>query len=161
MMPRNRKPLEMQSKHLTNAEKLQKEEEEDLLVLGKEQLQDPPDWLINDVAINEFKRIVKEIDKIDVIGNLDINNLGGYCNSYALYLKSTEELKGKSLMIRKMTKNGPMTIKNPLIEIQKNYADEMRKFASLCGMTIDSRLKVATIQTTKQQEDIIDEFGDI
>ena len=160
-MSRNRKPLEMQSKHLTNAEKLQKEEEEDLLVLGKEQLQDPPDWLINDVAINEFKRIVKEIDKIDVIGNLDINNLGGYCNSYALYLKSTEELKGKSLMIRKMTKNGPITIKNPLIEIQKNYADEMRKFASLCGMTIDSRLKVATIKTTKQQEDIIDEFGDI
>ena len=160
-MSRNRKPLEMQSKHLTNAEKLQKEEEEDLLVLGKEQLQDPPDWLINDVAINEFKRIVKEIDKIDVIGNLDINNLGGYCNSYALYLKSTEELKGKSLIVRKMTKNGPMTIKNPLIEIQKNYADEMRKFASLCGMTIDSRLKVATIQTTKQKKDIIDEFGDI
>lgn len=160
-MSRNRKPLEMQSKHLTNAEKLQKEEEEDLLVLGKEQLQDPPDWLINDVAINEFKRIVKEIDKIDVIGNLDINNLGGYCNSYALYLKSTEELKGKSLIVRKMTKNGPITVKNPLIEIQKNYADEMRKFASLCGMTIDSRLKVATIKTTQQQEDIIDEFGDI
>ena len=151
----------MQSKHLTNAEKLQKEEEEDLLVLGKEQLQDPPDWLINDVAINEFKRIVKEIDKIDVIGNLDINNLGGYCNSYALYLKSTEELKGKSLIVRKMTKNGPITIKNPLIEIQKNYADEMRKFASLCGMTIDSRLKVATIKTTQQHENIIDEFGDI
>ena len=160
-MSRNRKPLEMQSKHLTNAEKLQKEEEEDLLVLGKEQLQDPPDWLINDVAVNEFKRIVKEIDKIDVIGNLDINNLGGYCNSYALYIKSTEELKGKSLIVRKMTKNGPMTIKNPLIEIQKNYADEMRKFASLCGMTIDSRLKVATIKTTQQQEDIVDEFGDI
>ena len=160
-MSRNRKPLEMQSKHLTNAEKLQKEEEEDLLVLGKEQLQDPPDWLINDVAINEFKRIVKEIDKIDVIGNLDINNLGGYCNSYALYLKSTEELKGKSLIVRKMTKNGPITVKNPLIEIQKNYADEMRKFASLCGMTIDSRLKVATIKTTQQQENIIDEFGDI
>lgn len=160
-MSRNRKPLEMQSKHLTNAEKLQKEEEEDLLVLGKEQLQDPPGWLINDVAINEFKRIVKEIDKIDVIGNLDINNLGGYCNSYALYLKSTEELKGKSLIVRKMTKNGPITIKNPLIEIQKNYADEMRKFASLCGMTIDSRLKVATIKTTQQQENIIDEFGDI
>lgn len=160
-MSRNRKPLEMQSKHLTNAEKLQKEEEEDLLVLGKEQLQDPPDWLINDVAINEFKRIVKEIDKIDVIGNLDINNLGGYCNSFANYIIATEELKGKSFVSRKMTKNGPIIIKNPWVEIQKNYADEMRKFASLCGMTIDSRLKVATIKTTQQQENIIDEFGDI
>ena len=160
-MSRNRKPLEMQSKHLTNAEKLQKEEEEDLLVLGKEQLQDPPDWLINDVAINEFKRIVKEIDKIDVIGNLDINNLGGYCNSFANYIIATEELKSKSFVSRKMTKNGPIIIKNPWVEIQKNYADEMRKFASLCGMTIDSRLKVATIKTTQQQENIIDEFGDI
>ena len=160
-MSRNRKPLEMQSKHLTNAEKLQKEEEEDLLVLGKEQLQDPPDWLINDVAINEFKRIVKEIDKIDVIGNLDINNLGGYCNSFANYIIATEELKSKSFVSRKMTKNGPIIIKNPWVEIQKNYADEMRKFASLCGMTIDSRLKAATIKTTQQQENIIDEFGDI
>lgn len=151
----------MQSKHLTNAEKLQKEEEEDLLVLGKEQLQDPPSWLINDVARNEFKRIVKEIDKIDVIGNLDINNLGGYCNSFANYIIATEELKGKSFVSRKMTKNGPIIIKNPWVEIQKNYADEMRKFASLCGMTIDSRLKVATIKTTQQQENIIDEFGDI
>ena len=160
-MSRSRKPLEMQSKHLTNAEKLQKEEEEELLVLGKEQLQEPPEWLIDDIAITEFKRVVKEIDKIDVIGNLDLNNLGGYCNSYAMYLKATKSLKDKPLTVKKMTKNGPITVKNPLIEIQKNYADEMRKFASLCGMTIDSRLKVATIQTTKQQEDIIDDFGDI
>ena len=85
-MSRNRKPLEMQSKHLTNAEKLQKEEEEDLLVLGKEQLQDPPDWLINDVAINEFKRIVKEIDKIDVIGNLDIKHKNYNIHLSYLYL---------------------------------------------------------------------------
>jgi len=78
-----------------------------------------------------------------------------------MYLKATTELQGKSLTVRKMTKNGPITVKNPLIEIQKNYAEEMRKFASLCGMTIDSRLKVATVKTTKQQNNITDEFGDI
>lgn len=160
-MSRARKTLEMQTKHLTTEEKLQKEQEEEILTLGKEQLKKAPSWLIDDIAKKEFKRIVKEFDKKNIIGNLDLNNLGGYCNSYSMYLKATTELQGKSLTVRKMTKNGPITVKNPLIEIQKNYAEEMRKFAALCGMTIDSRLKVATIKTTKQQNNITDEFGDI
>lgn len=160
-MPRGRKSLEMQKKHLTNEEKIKKEQEEEILVLGKEQLQKPPSWLIDNIAKKEFNRIIKEIDKIGVIGNLDLNNLGGYCNSYSLYLKATMELQDKPLVSRKATRNGVITVENPLIKVQKNYAEEMRKFASLCGMTIDSRLKVATIKTTNKQEDITDEFGDI
>lgn len=160
-MPRGRKSLEMQKKHLTNEEKVQKEQQEEMLVLGKEQLKKAPSWLIDDIAKKEFRRVVKEIDKIDILGNLDLNNLGGYCNSYSLYLKATAELQDKPLISKKMTKSGIITVENPLIKIQKNYAEEMRKFASLCGMTIDSRLKVATVKTSKQQEDITDEFGDI
>lgn len=45
--------------------------------------------------------------------------------------------------------------------IQKKYAEEMRKFASLCGLTIDSRLKAATIKIDKVENEIEDEFGDI
>lgn len=160
-MSRVRVPLEMQQKHLTTEEKIQKEQEEEILTLGKEQLEVPPYWLIDNIAVDEFKRIVKENEKVNIIGNLDLNNLGGYCNSYSMYLKATEGLKGKSLVTRKLTKNGPIIIENPLIKVQKNYAEEMRKFASLCGMTIDSRLKCATIKTNKQQENITDEFGDI
>lgn len=161
MLARGHVSLEMQKKHLTNAEKIIKEQQEEMLVLGKEQLEEPPSWLINDIAIDEFKRIIKEMDKIDIVGNLDLNNIGGYCNSYALYRKATEGLKGQPLTIMKLTKNGRITIEHPLIKVQKNYAEEMRKFASLCGMTIDSRLKCATVKTTQQQEDISDEFGDI
>lgn len=160
-MSRSRKPIEMQNRHLTNAEKLEKEQQEEMITLGKEHLEHPPDWLIDEIAVNEFYRIVHEIDKINLLGNLDVNNLGGYCNSYAFYIRATEELKGKSLILKKFTKNGPVTIENPLIKIQKNYAEEMRKFASLCGMTIDSRLKAATINVNKQDEEISDEFGDI
>ena len=50
---------------------------------------------------------------------------------------------------------------NPLIVVQKKYAEEMRKFASLCGMTIDSRLKAATMKVDKIEDEIEDEFGDI
>ena len=44
---------------------------------------------------------------------------------------------------------------------QRDYADEMRKFASLCGLTIDSRLKVGTVQTSQISEEIAGEFGEI
>lgn len=160
-MSKARKALDMQTKHLTIEEKIQKEEIEKTIILGKEQLEQPPSWLIDDIAKNEFIRIVREFDKINIIGNLDLNNLGGYCNAYSFYLKATEELRNKPLLTKKMTKNGPTILKNPLIEIQKNYAEEMRKFAALCGLTIDSRLKAGTIKTSEEQEEITDEFGDI
>ena len=39
--------------------------------------------------------------------------------------------------------------------------NEMRRFASLCGLTIDSRLKLAVQKTTKERKEIEEDFGDI
>ena len=44
------------------------------------------------------------------------------------------------------------------MRIQIRYSDEMKKFASLLSLTIDSRLKIATINN---QNDLVDDFGDI
>lgn len=66
------------------------------------------------------------------------------------------------MTIEKQIPNGSYTIvENPLIKIQKQYADEMRRFASLCGLTIDSRLKLAVQKTTKERKEIEEDFGDI
>ena len=46
-------------------------------------------------------------------------------------------------------------------DLQKMYSEEMRKFASMCGLTIDSRLKAATIAREGIDNEINDEFGDI
>lgn len=43
----------------------------------------------------------------------------------------------------------------------KGYAEEMRRFAALCGLTIDSRLKAGTVKANKQQEEIENRFGAI
>ena len=37
----------------------------------------------------------------------------------------------------------------------------MKKYSSLLGLTIDSRLKIATLKLTETKKDIVDEFGDI
>lgn len=87
--------------------------------------------------------------------------MGGYCNAYANYIKATDILKEQTYYIDRETRNGVIVVKNPMVDIQTNYANEMRKFASLCGLTIDSRLKAAVTKTEKTEEMIQERFGNI
>lgn len=160
-MGRPKKPLEMQKGNLTVLQQNNKKIAEKEIIIGREQLEKPPKWLINKIAIKEFKRIVKQIENVGVIGNLDINNLGAYCNSYAFYLEATEDLVQETLIIKQQTDSGTKRVKNPLIEVQRNYADEMRKFAALCGLTVDSRLKIGTLKTTETIQKAESRFGGI
>lgn len=160
-MARQRKPVEMQKGNLTVLQQEKKRLEEEYVRTGKNQLNTPPIWLIDDIAKKEFKRIVKELKEINVVGNLDLNNLGAYCNAFSNYIHVTEQLNGQDYYVVRETRTGTIVVKNPLVDIQTNYASEMRKFASLCGMTIDSRLKAATTKVNKEQEEITRKFGGI
>ncbi len=160
-MARQRKPKEMQKGNLTVLQQEKKRLEEEYVRTGKNQLNTPPIWLIDEIAKKEYKRIVKELKQIDMIGNLDLNNLGAYCNAFSNYIHATEQLNGQDFYIERETRTGVIIVKNPLVDIQTNYANEMRRFASLCGMTIDSRLKVASTKINKEQEDINKKFGGI
>lgn len=160
-MGRARKPLDLQKGNLTIVNIERRKSEEKKVKTGSSQLSRPPDWLIDDVAAKEWKRIVKELKKINLIGNLDRNNLGGYCNAFANYVRATNILKDQSYYIDRETRTGVIVVKNPMVDIQRTYAEEMRKFASLCGLTIDARLKAAAVKTDKAQEEITRKFGNI
>lgn len=160
-MSRPKKPIDMQRAHLSLVEKQNKRTEEDSVTTGKSHLKRPPDWLIDDVAKKEWRRIVKELDKINIVGNLDRSNLGGYCNAYANYIKATDILKNQAFYIDRETRTGVIVVKNPMVDIQQTYASEMRKFAALCGLTIDSRLKAAVTKTEKTEDMIKQKFGNI
>lgn len=159
-MGKTRKPVDMQKAHLRLVEKEEKKLQEECVTTGRSQLKTPPKWL-NDTAKKEWRRIVRELNKIDIVGNLDYANLAGYCNAYANYIQVTDELRDQDYCIERHTRTGTIVVKNPLVDIQTNYAGEMRKFASLCGMTIDSRLKAAVIKTEKTEDMINQKFGDI
>ena len=160
-MARPKKPIDMQKAHLTLLEKQNRKMEEECVVTGKSHLKTPPDWLIIDTAKKEWRRTVRELNKINIVGNLDYANLGGYCNAYANYIKVTEILKEQAYYIDRETRNGVIVVKNPMVDIQSTYAAEMRKFASLCGLTIDSRLKAAVTKTEKTEDMIQRKFGNI
>lgn len=160
-MPRGRKPLVTQKGNLTVIQQNNRKTEEDATKTGSNQLSRPPEWLINDIAIKEYKRVVKELKKIEIVGNLDKNNIGAYCNAFANYIKVTETLAQQSFYIDRETRTGIIVVKNPLVDIQTNYANEMRRFGSQCGLNIDSRLKAAAVHTTKTEKELERKFGGI
>lgn len=108
-----------------------------------------------------MRRIIKELEKISLVGNLDRNNLIGYCNAFSNYVKTTEQLKEQTYTVERQTRTGVIMVRNPLIDIQRMYADEMRKFASACGLTIDARLKAAAVKTDHARSEIERKFGNI
>ena len=160
-MARQRKVVDMQSAHLTQKDRQKKKQEECEIVTGNEDLEKPPAWLLNAEAKKEWKRITAELKKIEIVGNLDYVNLACYCNAYANYVKVTRQLKKETYCIERKTRTGTIIVKNPLIDIQTNYAAEMRKFAGLCGLTIDSRLKAAVKKVDKKEEKLEKKFGAI
>lgn len=164
-MSRARKPRADMSEnsHLTKEQQEKRELEENLATGKKDDLQKPPTWL-SKVAKAEYKRIIAEINKMEnsLICNIDKNMLASYCESFSNYLKATQELQNQPFTIYKeLSGGGSVIAENPLINIQKKYADETRKFAKLCGISIDSRLKLASLKAQEIQEELEDEFGDI
>ena len=64
-MGRPRKPLTEQRGKLTVITMQTREAEEDSVTTDKNQLKRPPTWLIDNVAKKEWRRIVKELEKIN------------------------------------------------------------------------------------------------
>ncbi len=148
----NRVPLDAQKKNLTKEEIKKKELEEESRYIESDQLEIPPSWLINEIAVVEWKRLVKEFSKKSMISNLDYNNLGAYCNSFAKYIELAQRLK-LNFMVGKEA--------NPLVALELKYSDEMKKYGSLLGLTTESRLKIGSGKIEEQGKEINNEFGEI
>ena len=138
-----------------------KELEEQAVAVSGDQLQKAPVWLRDNLARKEWKRLVKLFEEVKFIGNLDYNNLGAYCNAFSNFVQVTEELKGQPYMVTHINKVGAENVAtNPLITIQRGYSDEIKKYACMLGLSVDSRLKLAPI-AIKEKGLAASEFGDI
>lgn len=161
-MARPNQKLDNVKGHRTELERKQKELVEakvEELKGDKESILKPPSYLPAG-AKKEWKRIAPLLKQME-LGELDLSNIEGYCISRSLYLEATKELKDKPLLITKIVKGLPVEVENPLVGTQKKYADDMRKFGNLIGMTPASRYTICTSKVNKEQTKIDEEFGDI
>lgn len=149
-----RKSLQSQKGNLTVVEQQKKELIEDKVnnFVGRDHLKTPPKWLVNEAAKAEWKRIVKELEATPLFNNLDYNNLGAYCNAVAKYSEIVS-LVGMKFRIGKEINN--------LITLELKYSDEIKKYASLLGLTLDGKYKLITGDLNAQTNKAEDVFGDI
>ncbi len=153
MAGRKKKPLALQQGNLTKEQIEQKQAEEEVLKDLSKEIKCPT-WIKNKVAKSEFKRIAAELMKIGVITSLDINSLANYCVAFSKYKEAVEAMEGQPLVVEHTARNGNINlVENPLIKIQLKYSDEMKKLASELGLTINSRLKIASAKVEKEKEE--------
>ncbi len=162
-MGKTRKVVALQKSALTTQKTLERKRAEEMVATETSELLSPPSWLNSTIAKNEWKRVVPQLLKIDVAGNLDLEAVAGYCNAFANYRKATEQLAKEDLVIEAIssTTGQPYAKENPLVNIQIKYGTEMRRFADICGMTINSRLKAAATKQKQEQDTIEETFGAI
>lgn len=162
-MSARRKPVAQQDAHLTQTEKAEKLQAEQLVKTDTKQILKPPSWLNSKEAKAEWKRVIPQLLEIDVVGNLDLGAIAGYCNAYANYRKAIDELAHTDLLsVKEDPETGFCYVReNPLNGIAIRWGTEMRRFADLCGMTVNARLKAGQTKVEKTKQTIEDQFGDI
>lgn len=151
-MGRARLPIEEQKKHLTVAEQQQRRAEQEKAMVGRERLRLTKKvraLLMNEEAVGKYKEVLEMIRDLDFIGDLDRDNLIGYCNAWTCV----------QMMTRVMGRDPQMMLDKDMMQVYRGHCEEMRKFGRLCGMTLDSRLKAASLAVKKDQDEAGDKFG--
>lgn len=141
-MPRKPKPLAAMSRHMTQAEKTEREEAEKSLKLGTENIF-PPSWLGEDATFI-FRRIVKEGAKINLWDNLDNDALARYADLSAklIYLHDRVDQEGIIATVTDAKGNSHDDI-SPAYRAYLQCHDAVRKQSAALGITTIERLRLA------------------
>ena len=107
----------------------------------------------DEVALVKFEELVNELKEVEVIANVDIDLLAGYCASYSGYVRATKMLLMQNMVEEQENKLGAITkIQNPYIKIQQSYLDRMIKIASLFGLSPADRTRIAHLNPSDKNE---------
>ena len=150
--------------HLTKAEiESRKRKEEELNKLATDKIK-PPSWL-SSRAKKIFKDIVKELEAISLLVNIDTYNLAVLSDAMDKFINATLELQTKGLIEEIALKNGgTSTQANPLVGIHIKYSEVVRKISNDFALTPQARLKIierATPELNDDEKQFEDDFGDI
>ncbi|WIF95132.1 phage terminase small subunit P27 family [Caminicella sporogenes] len=150
--------------HLTKAEiERRVQEEERLKQLPSDRIK-PPTWL-GKQAKKIFKDIVKQIEAIDLLANIDIYTLAVLADAIEKYITITQKLHAADLTVEYTNKAGATNeVENPLIRTQLKYVDVIKKYSTEFGLTPISRLKIVQNNVKNidlDEEEFLSEFGDV
>lgn len=159
-MGRPRKIISMQTGNIKKDVRAKREYEESLVKTDKDELEKLPSSVFLDAtAKREYERVRKNLQSIDIIGNLDRNSMIVYANAYSMYLQALKETKKKDFCPTVKTSSGEKP--NPIYAILEQAKKDMDTSGSALGMSASSRLKIAAEKAKGQEESLMQIFGDI
>ena len=136
-MSANAKPLENQTKHLTNAEKAARQAaEEAYLPNRKAKLKMPEAVKADKAAASYWRSILKRMEGTGILDDLDAEILGIYCLG--------------------LSRRDQLTEIKPLLTLQK----QLLAYADKLGLTPESRVRLARKRAAQETEAIDPLFGD-
>lgn len=159
-MGRPRKIISLQTGNIKKDVRAKREYEESLIKTDKDELEKLPSSVFLDAtAKREYERVRKNLQSIDIIGNLDRNSMIVYANAYSMYLQALKETKKKDFCPTVKTSSGEKP--NPVYAIMEQAKKDMDTSGSALGMSASSRLKIAAEKAKGQEENLVQLFGDI
>lgn len=159
-MGRPRKIISLQTGNIKKDVRAKREYEESLIKTDKDELEKLPSSVFLDAtAKREYERVRKNLQSIDIIGNLDRNSMIVYANAYSMYLQALKETKKKDFCPTVKTSSGEKP--NPIYAIMEQAKKDMDTSGSALGMSASSRLKIAAEKAKGQEENLMQMFGDI
>lgn len=155
MAGRPRKVVDISTGKIGKEKIKNRKEQEEKLKVGRGDLI-APDWL-DGVAIEEFRRVCNEAEKVDLLDNLDLSVLAIYCNAYSGYIKTVEGIREQGPTMTRYTKEDSYEVANPLINIQEKYVKQIMQCSTKLGLATTDRLKliVPTKEDPKKENKFI------
>ena len=148
MPGRNRKIIELATGKISKQEKLNRAVQEEKIKLDRKALElGAPDWL-NDMAKEEYNRVVTEAKKINLYDNLDLPILAIYADCYARYVETSQALQ-KFGSVQKVRNR---TFTSPYIAIADKLATQILKCSTKLGLAVSDRLRL--IVPTREEKSV-------
>lgn len=159
-MGRPRKVISIQTGNIKKDVRARREYEESLIKTEGDELDKVPTSVFLDAtAKKEYTRIKKNLEGIEIIGNLDRNAMIVYANAYSMYMRASKEIKKKDFEPVVETSSGKKP--NPIYTILEQAKKDMETSGNALGMSASSRLKIAAEKAKGQEENLMQMFGDI
>ena len=121
-----------------------------------------PEWL-DDKGKQEWKRIITELKRLELVTNIDVAALAICCDAYSKYVRATGDINKVGLLVSYTNKGGNKNVSpNPLINIATKYSEIYKKYCNEFGLTPSSRIKL-TVSKEFEKVNPLDArgFGDV
>jgi P27 family predicted phage terminase small subunit len=102
---------------------------------------EPPEWLDGE-ALAEWRRIVPDLENLDLLKPADRATLTTYCETWARFVDAVAEYKANGLTL--INPDSGRVGKNPAVAIAEAAATQLRAFANDFGLSPAAERTIST-----------------